>query len=199
MSDKKLFYYKDACFRIFPEISSIDAISLAEFIAAIKGYYSGYFFWAVNDNFIIINEDTDVVYGDILNQLLILIHWIFGKGYLITGYFYCRVNDFIECIALNGQSKLIIHYVLIDDVDIDHFIRDNIQAAGNEIITDAENKLLQHTTNVQHEEQPSVISVETKIYSSQKKRFSICKMCTLIGVITVTSFIISMNMFQLSL
>lgn len=142
ITEKQIYYDKNTNFKIIPKISTDDMKQFRLFLAEIKSLYSptsndNLLFWEFNeiDSKIIINETTNIVVNDIFNQLILLALWLFGKKYCLEGYFYCRIENIIEYIELDGISKFITHHILIDDLD------EINEANCNSIIPDAKYKI----------------------------------------------------------
>jgi hypothetical protein len=146
---KKIFYEKNATFKIIPHLSQTDLYDYKTYVLELqKNYQELYqqdcFFWDLDggENSIIINENSYTV-TEILNQLIFMTCWLYDKKYYIKGSFHYRINNIIEYIATDGKNKFFSHYILIDDTKIEDFYENdsNIEEVGTKIIIDAKNKI----------------------------------------------------------
>ncbi len=213
---KKIFYEKDAAFNIIPEINSEDSRQFRAYILELhKTYYDFYhcecFFWEYDDknNSIIVNKKSQMVSDEILDQLKVIVQWLYDKKYRIEGSFHYRINNIIEYITSNGNDKFFNHYLLFDDKKIDEYFENNkmTEEIRTKIIIDAKNKIKKYTdisTQTNESIYPAlnketmivldsmhdrIIRLENKQKSQIKINNFIFKICSMIGLLTAGTFI----------
>ena len=80
-----------------------------------------YFFWKIDyeNSIIVANNITLVVFSDIINQLAMVLYWIFENKYSIIGNYYYRIGFTIARISIDNSKKIINHAILLDKINID--------------------------------------------------------------------------------
>lgn len=185
-NEQKIYYEKNAKFRIVPPLNDNDKSKFIQFLSETKNMYTifnqnsigdpngnfpnfqdSHFFWDFDETKgnIIINEKTEIVENDIFNQLTILLIWLFQKNYYLKGHFHCRIDNIIEYISLNGINKFVTHHILVDD-KIDNQVND-FDIDGGKIILDAKIKINEFINNG-NEKDDLVILDKKKIKPSKK-------------------------------
>ena len=134
----QIFYYKDAKFKIIPKIHKNDMEDFRNFFINLINTYSesgkNTFFWDLNEinNTIIINKNIYSSY-DILDQLRLIIFWLFNKKYNVKGFLYFRINKVIEYIWTDGKTNNIKHFMLLDDNNVEEFFDICVANSNGEI------------------------------------------------------------------
>ena len=114
-SDNKIFYDKYTKFCVNPSMNkkmSNEFINYVNFIHR----NNNFFFWTFDSNSdtIVINENIQVVKDNIFDQLMVIYHWLYQRGYKLEGSTYYRTNNLIEYISMD---TIISHYTLFDEID----------------------------------------------------------------------------------
>jgi hypothetical protein len=131
-----IYYQHDCIFKIIPIGSIIKKLSIPEQNLSPC--------WAYG---IIVNQSSDMIdmtENDIFVQFSEIVQWLFDQGYSLSGSFYYRTLSTIEYIFLDGQSNVIIHYVLMDKLNLNDYL------SGEYILDDAKikiNKYINKDTN----------------------------------------------------
>jgi len=123
----QIYYQRDAQFMATRVLVPDVLEELNTYIHTTKQLYSdksnqGHsFFWTYDESrkSIVVDETTVSVSNDIRDQLIQLATWCFNKGYRLKGHFYLRLPDSIEYIYMDGISKLVKFFVLIDNMQLD--------------------------------------------------------------------------------
>lgn len=138
----QIFYENNVEFKILPSMANV--AEFREYIINLKNTHmvnnSDRFFWEYNEinNSITVNEKTDVVDNNIFYQLAIIILWLFEKNYSLSGSFCYRIGDKVEYVSTDHNKKIIKHYLLVDNLDI------NENSSNEKIMLETKKRMMQH-------------------------------------------------------
>jgi len=120
---QNIYFQKGIIFRMMSKMDNSTEYDLCKYISEIKSQYMNNdginhtFFWKYENGCISTDITVCGISTDIRDQLITISSWIFSRGYRLKGEFYLRLPDSIECISMDGISKLIKFYVLIDPIN----------------------------------------------------------------------------------
>lgn len=205
----KIMYNNKDYFQIVPKLDANNAKAYRKYFDNTKFKDKKYFFWSIDyENSIIkSNNSASVVFSDVINQLAIILRWIFENGYSIRGYYYYRVGFTIGCISINNSKKIIDHMILLDKINIDEIpnldsvaieelMDDGIDKINSAMIDNAaringieKDIILEEHTLIIESMQNRLITVENKMKSHDEFNMYISRYCTIVGLIMAGSFI----------
>lgn len=222
----KIMYSNKDYFEIIPNLSKKDTIAYKKYFDNIKNtdkrYFNNvssecdnndYFFWTIDyeNSIIISNKATLVVFSDIINQLAMLLYWIFENEYTIVGSYVYRSGFTIGSITIDNSKKIINHTISLDKINIDELtnisdpIIENLMDCAIKKINNAKSNqpkinpvkkiISKENALIIESMQNRLINVENKMKSYDKFNIFILKYCTVIGLLTAGSIII---MYSLS-
>ncbi|AEQ60768.1 hypothetical protein [Acanthamoeba polyphaga mimivirus] len=124
-SNQFIIYDSNNGFVITPKLTNNIISKLIDFIDQSRNSYREYygvncFLWKLDlvNNAIISDSAVEfIIDNDIFSQLSHIASYLFNHYYRLKGTFYCRTENIIEYIYMDGLTNLLTHYVLIDTID----------------------------------------------------------------------------------
>lgn len=181
---KHIIYQKSVRFEIYPKLGFDDARDLDIYIDKLhKDYYVRYetdcFFWKLNDtkDMIIINENQHMIDNDMINQLSMLVRWLYDRNYYVEGSFHYQIGDYIEEISMSRAKRIINYCIIKNESTHDPFYIHQIQKS------EIDYSLLTKKINK--------IKLEQKMQSKMNDLFF--KISIIFGIITVGSLLYASN------
>ena len=136
---KEIFYDNTSKFIITPKIRESDIDAFNKHYEVLKKTsecdMGNFYFWRFDpiSNSIIVNENTNLANNDVFNQFCSLSYWLFRRKYNLRGQFYCRFDNYIEYISVNGRNSAIVHHILIDNSAIPKNLNNSSDIMNNAI------------------------------------------------------------------
>lgn len=116
---RNIIHRKDIRLDIFPKLHKDESKQLNIHIVNLqKDYNTKYgsdcFFWKLNDSedAIIINDSCYMVDNDMVNQLTLIVYWLYDRNYFVEGSFCYRIGDYTESINMIRTEKIIYHCIM---------------------------------------------------------------------------------------
>ncbi|BCS83377.1 hypothetical protein QLL95_gp0746 [Cotonvirus japonicus] len=159
LPNSHIIYERDVHFVIVPTLCNETVKMIHDFINTLKYthaefYHTNCFFWKFDKekNSIVVDNDINIVENNIFDQLVTISYWLYDRKFKLQGTFYCRTENIIEYISMDGFTNLLVHHVLIDVIE--DSIIDNEENNTINIMTNAKKKMdiyLNKDTNINND------------------------------------------------